>query len=417
MLLLQLLALLLVSDTVSARNLRVGAFNIQVFGVKKAKNTEVMDILIKIIRRYDLLLIQEIRDSTNTAIHYLLGRVNRGQTEPFEMVLSERLGRSNSKEQYAYFYRPAAGLQVQHSYTYHDTKEHGGTTVDLFERQPYIVSFSSSGTELVSFRLIGIHVDPDKAVEEINYLDKFVVSDVQNRPGPRELMILGDLNADCNYVSKRKWKKIPMKKDPRFNWLIGDEIDTTVKGSHCAYDRFIITGPGWQGGIVPDSAKVYRFDQDLNIDNKLAAKVSDHYPIEFLLSEKQYIIISISNRVYIKLLGDYKAKGSLPVNELYDLGVGNKNVHVISVYDKHQKLVGELKKETDGEKKLSEELFKLITADDSNLKMYIEPLKKRYADKQRSKVVIALPATHKQEATIIWNILQIVVCKYFKCEQ
>lgn len=51
-------------------------------------------------------------------------------------------------------------------------------------------------------------------------------------------MVLGDLNADCTYVPKKYWSTIPVRNNPAYHWLIGDEVDTTVKDStDCAYDR------------------------------------------------------------------------------------------------------------------------------------------------------------------------------------
>jgi hypothetical protein len=91
---------------------------------------------------------------------------------------------------------------------------------------------------LDSFALIGIHIAPTHAVKEINYLKTYVVDEVRKTLGEPNLMIIGDLNADCNYVSRSKWRHIPMKTDKSFKWLLGDEVDTTVKKTHCAYDRY-----------------------------------------------------------------------------------------------------------------------------------------------------------------------------------
>jgi hypothetical protein len=48
--------------------LRIGAFNIQVFGTTKASKPEVMEVLDNIIRTYDVVAIQEIRDKSQTAL-------------------------------------------------------------------------------------------------------------------------------------------------------------------------------------------------------------------------------------------------------------------------------------------------------------------------------------------------------------
>lgn len=53
-------------------------------------------------------------------------------------------------------------------------------------------------------------------------------------------MLLGDLNADCGYVTIKGLKKLRLRNDPKFLWLITDEQDTTVRDkTHCAYDRCV----------------------------------------------------------------------------------------------------------------------------------------------------------------------------------
>ena len=56
--------------------LRFSAFNIQVFGTTKASKPDVMDVLGKIIRNYDVVAIQEIRDKSQTALPALVDTVN-----------------------------------------------------------------------------------------------------------------------------------------------------------------------------------------------------------------------------------------------------------------------------------------------------------------------------------------------------
>lgn len=59
----------------------------------------------QITNRYDIVLIQEIRDSSETAIYELLSACNDANSDPFRMVISDRLGRTSYVEQYAFFYR------------------------------------------------------------------------------------------------------------------------------------------------------------------------------------------------------------------------------------------------------------------------------------------------------------------------
>ena len=267
--------------------LRIGAFNIQVFGKSKASKPEVMEILVGIISRYDFVLIQEIRDSSGDAIDTLLDEANKlNAANPFRMSLSDRLGRTNSKEQYAFFYRPSA-FSIVDQYIYEDgdeslnTKE---TNVDKFQREPYVVLVESKRTEMKRFAVAGIHVDPGEAVQELQHLEH-VFDDIKARFNIDDVMVMGDLNADCSYVPKYKWNDIPIKSSPDYVWLITDDIDTTVSGSDCAYDRFIITGQQLIDSVIPGSSRVFLFDNHFELNESQAKAVSDHYPIEVELKD------------------------------------------------------------------------------------------------------------------------------------
>lgn len=94
--------------------------------------------------------------------------------------------------------------------------------------------FISSG--ITDFVLVAIHTSPSKANQEIDQLVA-VYDDVMKQLAITNVIILGDLNAACSYMSDRDWKTNHLVNDKRFHWLISDCVDTTVNGGHCAYDR------------------------------------------------------------------------------------------------------------------------------------------------------------------------------------
>lgn len=49
--------------------------------------------------------------------------------------------------------------------------------------------------------------------------------------------MLGDFNADCGYVANKAWKNIRLRTMKHYQWLISDNVDTTVGKTNCAYDR------------------------------------------------------------------------------------------------------------------------------------------------------------------------------------
>ena len=51
-------------------------------------------------------------------------------------------------------------------------------------------------------------------------------------------MIVGDLNADCSYVSNTKYDSLDLILNTSFTWWIDKSDDTTTSASNCAYDGY-----------------------------------------------------------------------------------------------------------------------------------------------------------------------------------
>lgn len=145
---------------------------------------------------------------------------------------------------------------------------------------PFIPSFSiTCFVAAGNFVLISQHTSPDSAVKEIDALYD-VVADVRHRWNTnvnvllhtsrktshhsqnsnlwsaghsntwagngtnwtialarQDILLLGDLNAGCTYVTGSKWQHIRLFTDKSFHWLISDDADTTVTHTNCPYDR------------------------------------------------------------------------------------------------------------------------------------------------------------------------------------
>ena len=263
----------LILQTEAETVISVAAFNIQVFGRSKMGKVGVPEILADIITRYDVILIQEIRDISETAVYELLDLVNAESNGEYSLLLSDRLGRTSSKEQYAYFYKTKV-LSVLGTYHYDDGLE---PDADIFEREPYLVRFQVV-SHLLNFSMIGIHAAPGDAEAEVDYLVD-VYQDMQTYWQETEVMLLGDFNADCTYISDSDQANIRLWQDSRFVWWIDDDADTTTKSTDCAYDR-IVTHSDLESRIVADSAGVFRFDQEYGLSAEETEVISDHYPVE-----------------------------------------------------------------------------------------------------------------------------------------
>jgi len=251
--------------------LKICSFNVQIFGVNKAKKSDVMETLGKIFRRYDLCLMMEIRDTGDDSIKQLMTTINNnGKTDNYRLAISDRLGRTNSKEQYAFIYNKNK-VSVSDEFTFDNS-------ADLFEREPYVVRFKAPSAAVKDFFIAGIHTSPEDAKEEIANLVK-VYDAATKRFKLTDGVIMGDFNAACSYFAKKYWKDNDLRTDQRFLWLIGDDINTTVGKADCAYDRFVVAGSKLRQ--FSKNAKTYYYDDDYKIKLEDAKLVSDHYPIEF----------------------------------------------------------------------------------------------------------------------------------------
>ncbi|XP_019213791.2 deoxyribonuclease-1-like [Oreochromis niloticus] len=256
-----------------SNSLLLGAFNIKSFGDTKASDATLMKIITKIVKRYDVILIQEVRDSDLSATQTLMDYVNEDSPQ-YKYIVSEPLGANKYKERYLFLYREAL-VSVAKSYTYDDVQHN-------FSRKPFVVMFSSKNTAVKDFTLIPQHTCPGSAVKELNALYD-VVLDVRTRWNTNDIVLLGDFNAGCSYVSGSDWQQIRIFTDKTFHWLITDAAVTTVSQTVCPYDRIVVT-TDMMRGVVQNSAEVYNYMTDLNLIQKLALAVSDHFPVEVKLS-------------------------------------------------------------------------------------------------------------------------------------
>merc|ERR1712168_27109 len=250
-------------------SLNLATFNIQIFGKSKMSKPDVVKDLVQILTQYDIVVIQEIRDASQVSFPQLIEQLNGASIDEYQGLMGPRVGRTSSTEQYGFIYKTKIANVVS-TYQYPDL-------LDDFERPPYVVTFQlNSGP---TFGMINIHTKPSDAVNEISHLvDVYDAWEAQSTFG-NDAIILGDFNADCNYVCKTCWDEIDLWTDDRFTWLVGNNADTTTGSTDCAYDR-VVTAGDW----IPNRtccALPYDYEKALNISHEEALDVSDHYPVVF----------------------------------------------------------------------------------------------------------------------------------------
>ncbi|KAG5839002.1 hypothetical protein ANANG_G00229730 [Anguilla anguilla] len=257
--------------------MKIASFNVQRFGLSKISDPNVLSTLIKIVSRYDIIVILEVVDVSGASVERFLTELNRVNTQHhYTLRISTRLGRTRYKEQFLFLYRDDSVCLVG-SYQYEDTQ---AGDEDVFAREPYILRFRSMATVLKDLVLIPVHTKPSDSVRELDELyDVFLA--VKRKWKTDNIMILGDFNADGGYVSSRSMQAIRIRSDRNFHWLIRDDVDTTANtGNEHTYDRIVVYGDDMLDAIVPNSAQPFNFQKAFNLTEEMALDVSDHYPVE-----------------------------------------------------------------------------------------------------------------------------------------
>lgn len=245
--------------------LTLATFNIQVFGPAKTRRPEVMKALASVIRKYDLVAVQEIKDASGRAPRALLALVNEAGAARYSLSLSPRTGQQpddrDSQEQYAYYFRTDR-LREAGAPTLYDDSVH-----DHFQREPYLSRF-----ELVdaghSFVVINVHTRPRSAVPELAAMEHVFAWARAHYAAERTFIAVGDFNAGCGYASEEDLRALPIHGDA-YDWVVPHSADTSLADPQCPYDRIVIAAPEGQ-------RLVERWGVDQAFHDRL---ISDHWPV------------------------------------------------------------------------------------------------------------------------------------------
>jgi deoxyribonuclease-1-like protein len=201
----------------------------------------------------------------------------------YDVVVGPHVGRTSSKEQYAFMYDSSVLRLLPGEYTYDDAGDgtdsndvdDSGHPGDLFEREPFVCFFRVKGADF-DFGLVNIHTKPDDATAEIGYLDDVMI-DAEAHLADPDIICLGDLNADGSYYDEDLYTADFPGSD--FLWLIRNDLDTTVAASDNTYDR-IVTTLDAEEDFAGDIG-VLRFDTicDFSFPTLKPGDVSDHFPV------------------------------------------------------------------------------------------------------------------------------------------
>ena len=248
----------------SPEPIRIATFNIKVFGPKKAGRADVMTVLASIVRKYDVVAVQEMKDRNREVPRLFLEAIN-DDGNAYGVLASERSGLQkddeHSRELYAYYYRTSTIAVLDRGALYDDSRS------DHFQREPFVARFAAKAGNF-TFAVVNIHTSPKRAIAEIGALHHVVEWARKRYPSEDDFIVLGDFNAGCSYAREEELRALEIS-GRDYVWIVPYSADTNLGARPCAYDRIVMDSRGTE-----DYAG--RWDVDRAFTD---GRISDHWPV------------------------------------------------------------------------------------------------------------------------------------------
>ncbi|MFB6350291.1 MAG: endonuclease/exonuclease/phosphatase family protein, partial [Bradymonadaceae bacterium] len=259
---------------------RVASWNVQSFSAGKARNHELLNQIAEKMKNFDLVAVQEISNvreksdpdcprntecpkAKNCGVirEALDEQLNDNQDDNYGITISPQV----RHERYMYVYDKDQVQLLDHRLV-HDPgdsapvcayrPENTGTMV----RQPFLGVFQADD---FSFAMLNVHVAPKQANAEIDALLDF--QDRLREEGYSDVIVAGDLNADCRYLSQKQQDELATSEH---HWLFRGADTAVAESRECGYDQMIATRPTLED-----------LTGKLGVAGPVDEKVSDHFPI------------------------------------------------------------------------------------------------------------------------------------------
>lgn len=243
------------------QSITIASWNLKNIGPSKLNDPERIDVIVDILKNYDIIAIQEVKDITLQLPQQLIDKMNMDGSN-YNVVASDRVGR-NVFEQYLFVYDDDKIDAIP------STEGYGIEPNDEFEREPYYAMFRAGNFD---FYLFTIHTKPSAVATEIPALRTAYIDLQNNTPDEDDIILLGDFNGKAPGVTAGSYITIDaIAQIPNIIFTINEETNT--RGGR-AYDNII-----FQGNYTTEysgSSGVSTFWLPYGLDEDQGFAISDH---------------------------------------------------------------------------------------------------------------------------------------------
>lgn len=180
----------------SFENLRIAAWALDAFGPTKLANPLARRNLARVVRRFDIVAVQQVASIERDLIPRLVESINEGQNR-YDYVMGDPVGPKDRPEQMAFIFDKTKVLvDRRHTYTLDDPD-------DQFAFDPLVGWFRAAAPPVAqawTFTLVNIRVDLARAPDEVAVLPEVVSRIRSDGRGEDDIVLAGLFQADDAYL-------------------------------------------------------------------------------------------------------------------------------------------------------------------------------------------------------------------------
>lgn len=241
----------------------IATFNLGPLDRDKLNKRHVVGHLASVIRRFDVVAIQDIRAANQNLLVAFVEQVN-AEGAHYDFAVSPSVRRDNV-QQYGAFVFNRATIQIDRS-TVYNVQDRAGR----IRREPLVASFRVRGPkpdEAFTFTLINVHTDQNQVVAELGLLDDVFRAVRDDGRGEDDVIMLGDLGADNEHLDE-------LGQLPAITWAIADKPTTTrgLPRDNILFNRRATAEFTGRAGVTD-------LMQEFRLSKQEAVEVSEHFPV------------------------------------------------------------------------------------------------------------------------------------------
>jgi hypothetical protein len=242
----------------------MGSFSIQDFGVAKLNNPAVAEILVDVVRRFDILAVQELCCEDQGLIPRFVEMVNADGSR-YKFLAGPRQGYTLNKEQYVYLYDSEKMELIGQPYI-------APVPAGEVECAPLVAQFrclNVPSERAFTFKLINVRVNPAEVVTATPTLANIIAGIEQYDSGEDDLILIGNVGSPPRYFQN-------VSMFPNQFAAIADQWATNTR-QDLNLDNIVFDGAKTNEFLARSG--VLNLLQEYDLSYPQALQVSDHLPV------------------------------------------------------------------------------------------------------------------------------------------